>query len=431
MNNIVPSEGKDEGQIPDRDPNVSAVGDTFYINIKIGKRRCAALLDTGSEVTLLPKHLADMSQIHRSTRKLRAANGSEINLVGEWHTTVVMGSLRIPMNFVVSDQVDEVLIGVDWMRDQQCLLSFVDFTLTIKGHRFPLLKKEDGKAGHRIIRKEEVILPKRPEPLTGGEVLHANSVYSNKSTESTVAMQRSTEDNRVAGHLDKSERYSVVESTNKKTNIKFIWSCLLQSPSEGETKPSEELRESFATGAQITTDNVICLVGTPARFQSNKRSPVENSSNDTNNKNVCCCLWKTPAGVSMEPVDDAREPTGDDDQSDKKFQCPECGRRFRRKFDLTRHNIDRHVKIRELCPLCEAVLGSVNSLRRHLLEIHGSRMTTRLQPRRTAAERAALVNQLAEEEARPGIVPLMDIPVQRSFRIRVETERDRRVLVPL
>ena len=135
-------QGKEEVQEQGRGPSVCAAGDTFYINIKIGKRRCAALLDTGSDVTLLPRHLADLSQIQRSTRKLSAANGSKITLIGEWHTTVMIGPIRVSMNFVVSDQVDEVLIGLDWMREHQCLLSFVDFTITLQEYRFPLLKRQ-------------------------------------------------------------------------------------------------------------------------------------------------------------------------------------------------------------------------------------------------------------------------------------------------
>ena len=43
-------------------------GNTLFIEVKIGKRRCPALLDTGSEVTLLPKHLANLSQLNRSSR---------------------------------------------------------------------------------------------------------------------------------------------------------------------------------------------------------------------------------------------------------------------------------------------------------------------------------------------------------------------------
>ena len=90
------------------DKNVCNTGNTLFIEVKIGKRRCSALLDTGSEVTLLPIHLADLSQLHRSTRKLRGGtNGTIINILGEWCTKVTLGLLQVDMNFIVSDQIDE------------------------------------------------------------------------------------------------------------------------------------------------------------------------------------------------------------------------------------------------------------------------------------------------------------------------------------
>ena len=93
-------------------------GNTLFIEVKIGKRRCPALLDMGSEVTLLPKQWADLSQLNRSSRTLRAANGTLINIVGEWKTVVTIGPVSVKMNFIVSDQIDELLVGIDWMREQ-------------------------------------------------------------------------------------------------------------------------------------------------------------------------------------------------------------------------------------------------------------------------------------------------------------------------
>ena len=46
---------------------------------------------------------------------------------------VTMGPLRVAMNFIVSDQIDEILIGIDWLREHKCLLSFADLTITLQG----------------------------------------------------------------------------------------------------------------------------------------------------------------------------------------------------------------------------------------------------------------------------------------------------------
>ena len=142
-------------KVPSTEPSVNSAGNTLFIEIKIGKKRCSALLDTGSEVTLLPKHLADLTQLNRASRKLRAANGTKINIIGEWRTTVTMGPLRVRMNFIVSDQIDELLVGIDWMRENGCGLSFADLTIELKGYRFPLHRKTN--EGKRYVEQYTIV----------------------------------------------------------------------------------------------------------------------------------------------------------------------------------------------------------------------------------------------------------------------------------
>ena len=146
----------------------------MFIEIKIGKRRCPAILDTGSEVTLLPKQLADMSQLNRSSRTLRAANGTLINIVGEWETLVTIGPVTATLKFIVSDQIDELLIGIDWMRDNSCVLSFADLTLELQGYLFPLVKKSKSGLCNRVILEEGVVLPARSEAMVSGKLVYAD-----------------------------------------------------------------------------------------------------------------------------------------------------------------------------------------------------------------------------------------------------------------
>ena len=161
---------------------VSNVGQSLYIELRINNRRCKALLDTGSEVTLIPASMVNVSQVQPSGRTLRAANGTIINLLGEWKTVVKLGSLLSPVTFLVSDQVDEVLLGIDWMRAQRCLLSFDDLTLTLHGQCFPLLKRMAGNRCHRLILQEEVRLPGNCEIITKGKIVYANLRQSNPET---------------------------------------------------------------------------------------------------------------------------------------------------------------------------------------------------------------------------------------------------------
>ena len=112
-----------------------------------------------------------MSQIRPVSRTLRAANGTMINVLGEWRTEVSIGPLKVPMTFIVSDQTDELLIGVDWLRDNKCLLSFENFTLTLHGRNVPLLKKSVTNDCNRIILEESVELPAGTEMVVPGRMV--------------------------------------------------------------------------------------------------------------------------------------------------------------------------------------------------------------------------------------------------------------------
>ena len=155
-------------------PNVRNTGKTLYIELKIGNKYCKAVLDTGSEVTLIPSGQAVMNELQESDRKLRAANGTEINLRGEWKTVIGLGPLELPMNFLVSDQIEEILVGIDWMREHRCQLAFDSLTISLYGYSFPLLKKMSVYQCHRLILQEEVKILGHSEIIVDGKMVYAN-----------------------------------------------------------------------------------------------------------------------------------------------------------------------------------------------------------------------------------------------------------------
>ena len=74
----------------------------------------------------------------------------------------------------MSDQTDELLIGVDWLRANKCVLSFENFTLTLHGRNVPLLKKAVTNTCHRIISEETVELPAGSETVVPGRMVYSN-----------------------------------------------------------------------------------------------------------------------------------------------------------------------------------------------------------------------------------------------------------------
>ena len=233
----------------------------LFIEVKFGKRRCPALLDTGSEVTLLPKHFADLSQLNRSSRTLRAANGTLINIVGEWKTVVTIGPVSATMNFIVSDQIDELLVGIDWMRDNSCVLSFADLTLELQGYHFPLLSKTKSGSCNRVILEEDVILPAISEAMVSCKVVYADlhkklpavGITGNKECAPGVKTTRCLFELGSGTHLP----LRVLNVSNRSVSLQEgMTLCLLQEVESVIEEQKETLTEKQAKDARATVDQI-------------------------------------------------------------------------------------------------------------------------------------------------------------------------------
>ena len=62
----------------------------LYLRMKIGKKWCLALVDTGSEITLVPRSLVEGAVLEASNQRLQAANRTEITVKGETRISIVI-----------------------------------------------------------------------------------------------------------------------------------------------------------------------------------------------------------------------------------------------------------------------------------------------------------------------------------------------------
>ena len=68
-----------------------------------------------------------------TTQKLYAANGTEIVLVGEVELTLVLAGHVVTAAVVVSDEVDDLILGPDWLISHRCRWSFARNLIEIYG----------------------------------------------------------------------------------------------------------------------------------------------------------------------------------------------------------------------------------------------------------------------------------------------------------
>ena len=143
--------------LPDRASN-----NAIYIRGTINGQQQLCLIDTGSEVSLVPSSVIEGLELRSCNRTLMAANGSEIRVLGEVLVSIKIGrGFEIPTTFLVSDQIVETMLGMDWLREHRCRLGFGAGALFVGKRRISLLRGNGSNWCRRVIVAEEVVvLPK-------------------------------------------------------------------------------------------------------------------------------------------------------------------------------------------------------------------------------------------------------------------------------
>ena len=132
------------------------------------------LIDTGSEVNIIPKKHITVVDVMNSSKTLEAANGTTIGVIDEVELGVDIAGKSILTRFVVSDQIDEAILGVDWLQSNDCSIQFSRNILKLGGTIIPLLKKCTKNRCNRILLQEEVVIPGESEMNVMGKVVYSN-----------------------------------------------------------------------------------------------------------------------------------------------------------------------------------------------------------------------------------------------------------------
>jgi len=150
-----------------------------YLWVNINGRLYDCLLDTGSEVCLLPEHVVDPSLLETTKRTLKAANGTAIPILGEVTLPVSIGEFRTQMMALVSPHVSEPMIGIDFLVENEALwdfgnstIRFGDLSLTLQHRVYQRLWCR------RVVLQDDVVVPPRSEVI-----LPTNVQFQKLSTE--------------------------------------------------------------------------------------------------------------------------------------------------------------------------------------------------------------------------------------------------------
>lgn len=90
----------------------------IFITGKIVSKEYQCLIYTGSEVNLIPEGMARGMIIETTPQKLVAANGSEIELIGQVKVDVEFSwNGRQQVTFLVSKEIEEIVLVMEFLAD--------------------------------------------------------------------------------------------------------------------------------------------------------------------------------------------------------------------------------------------------------------------------------------------------------------------------
>ncbi len=125
-----------------KDHKVSRVGEALYVDLLLGTEQQECLIDSGAEVTVIPLRLVDRQQMQSTSKLLRAANDTNIEMTGVTTIKVTIGESEILTEFLVSEQVNEIIIGLDWLVNNDCVINFSDPHMMMRGYKIPLRRSK-------------------------------------------------------------------------------------------------------------------------------------------------------------------------------------------------------------------------------------------------------------------------------------------------
>ena len=138
----------------------------FYLRATLAYRIVDCLLDTGSEVCLLPHYVVHSNCVKKTRRSLKATNGTPIPILGEVTLPLSIGNFSTTITTLVSRHVSEPMLGIDFLVDNGLIWDFAQSCVTIDGVKQLLRPRTDCHCwSRRVVVQETTMVPARSEAV--------------------------------------------------------------------------------------------------------------------------------------------------------------------------------------------------------------------------------------------------------------------------
>jgi len=135
-----------------------------YLRMRINNHWVSCLLDSGCDLTILPARLVRQNQIEKTHRKVRAANDTDIPILGTTQVMGKVGNVKMPIWGLVSEQVAEPMLSIKWLKENKAVWNFDEGTIQLRGRTHQLETRDRPDTWvRRVILADDIDLPARSE----------------------------------------------------------------------------------------------------------------------------------------------------------------------------------------------------------------------------------------------------------------------------
>ena len=130
-----------------------------YLPLRVNGQNVLALVDTGSEMSLIPASSIRRHDMKASQQLLKAANGTSIRVLGEVTVNCELYGIRFQTPCLVTEQLSEMILGLSWLEQQNAVWNFRERWIQFQGQRFPVYRMAGSAKCRKVALVRDVHVP--------------------------------------------------------------------------------------------------------------------------------------------------------------------------------------------------------------------------------------------------------------------------------
>lgn len=126
--------------------------------IQDSKRKILILCDTGCQANVVGRFLVPDVELKPGDTKMTAANGSPIKVLGYAQIKVLIGGMQVNVDAAVSDEIDDFIVGVQFLTQNNCIWNFSRKTIRFRGKEIKLVSQPLNGLVRRVLVADDVTI---------------------------------------------------------------------------------------------------------------------------------------------------------------------------------------------------------------------------------------------------------------------------------